>query len=127
MPPTTWHDVVTLLSSGRRLWPGRAVVSVKGGRQLNPAMVRDLRGTVESQRAELGLLVTMEPPTRGMVAEAQRSGTYTHPLTGHGYPRLQIATVADLLAGKGPKMPTAFLPYVKAKRGSMAQQGSLGL
>jgi hypothetical protein len=102
---------------------GRAVVSVKGGKQLNPAMVRDLRGTVESQRAEMGALVTLEPATRGMVEEARRSGTYQHPTTGRTYPRIQIATVGDLLAGKGLDMPTAFLPYVKAQMAKMNQLG----
>jgi hypothetical protein len=61
---------------------GRAVVSVKGGRQLNPAMVRDLRGTVESPRADMGLLVTLEPRTRGMLDEAHRSGSYPHSAYG---------------------------------------------
>ena len=106
---------------------GRAVVSVKGGRQLNPAMVRDLRGTVESQRADMGLLVTLETATRGMVDEARRSGTYTHPMTNRAYPRLQIITVRELLSGKQPDMPHAFLPYVKAKWKGMAQQGTLGI
>jgi hypothetical protein len=90
-------------------------------------MVRDLLGTVESQRAEMGLLVTLERRTRGMIDEARRSGTYTHPLTGRTYPKLQVVTVSELLAGHRPDMPTAFLPYVKAKRGSMAQQGSLDI
>ncbi|MPZ89948.1 MAG: restriction endonuclease subunit M, partial [Nitriliruptorales bacterium] len=76
---------------------GRVVVSVKGGRQLNPAMVRDLRGTTESQRAQMGLLVTLESPTRGMRDEARRSGTYIHPLTGRAYPLLQVVTIAELL------------------------------
>jgi DNA modification methylase len=106
---------------------GRVVVSVKGGRQLNPAMVRDLRGTVESQRADLGMLITLDEPTRGMREEARRSGTYTHPLTHHSYPLLQVVTVSELLAGRQPDLPAAFLPYVQAQRGGMAQQRTLGI
>ena len=113
--PTSEHDV------------GRIIVSVKGGQQVGPSMVRDLRGTVESQRADMGLLITLAEPTRGMLAEARRSGTYTHPLTGQRYPKLQVATVRDLLSGNEPDMPASFLPYVKARRGSMAQQGTLGI
>jgi hypothetical protein len=43
-------------------------------------------------------------------------------MTGTGYPRVQIITVAELLAGKRPKMPTAILPYIQAaaKPGSEA-------
>jgi hypothetical protein len=49
-----------------------------------------------------------------MTEIADHSGTYTAPLTGTNYPRVQILTVDDLLAGRRPKMPTAILPYVKA-------------
>jgi DNA modification methylase len=45
---------------------GRVLVSVKGGKSVNPAMVRDLLGTVESQKAEMGVLILMVPPTPGM-------------------------------------------------------------
>ncbi|MDP8931985.1 MAG: restriction endonuclease [Actinomycetota bacterium] len=106
---------------------GRAIVSVKGGHQLNPGMVRDLRGTVESQRADMGVLITLEPPTDGMLKEARRSGSYMHPTTGHSYPCVQVITVSDLLAGRQPHMPSAFLPYVKARRVGMAQQGTFGV
>jgi SAM-dependent methyltransferase len=57
---------------------GRALVSVKGGKMLNPGMVRDLIGTVQAQRAEMGLLLTLERPTRGMEEAARHSG----PLAG---------------------------------------------
>jgi hypothetical protein len=57
---------------------GRALVSVKGGKMLNPGMVRDLIGTVQAQRAEMGLLLTLERPTRGMKEAARHSG----PLAG---------------------------------------------
>lgn len=104
---------------------GRVLVSVKGGRQLGPAMVRDLGGTVNSQRAEMGILITLEQPTKGMVEEVCRSGSYTHPLTQRMFPRVQLITVAELLAGKHPQMPSAFLPYVKAKRARVGDQGIL--
>lgn len=34
---------------------GDVLVSVKGGRQLNPGTVRDLRGAIEREGAEMGL------------------------------------------------------------------------
>lgn len=97
---------------------GRILVSVKGGKQLNPAMVRDLRGTIERQKAELGLLITQSPPTAGMIDEANHSGSYTHPASGQVYPRLQIITTSDLLAGKRPQLPPTVLPYIAAARSS---------
>lgn len=43
---------------------GRILVSVKGG-ATNPGHVRDLVGTVESQRAAMGVFICMQEPTRG--------------------------------------------------------------
>ncbi len=94
---------------------GRVIVSVKGGRQVNPAMVQELVGAVHQHKGDMGIFICMTPPTKGMVEVANHSGSYEHPLTGARYPRVQIITIAELLDGKRPKMPTAILPYVKAK------------
>jgi len=83
---------------------------------LNPGMVRDLLGTVQSQRAEMGLLITLDRPTRGMEEAARHSGTFTWPVNRQPYPMVQLLTVSDLLSGQRPKMPTPFLPYIQAKR-----------
>jgi site-specific DNA-methyltransferase (adenine-specific) len=101
---------------------GTMVVSVKGGKQIAPTMMRDLVGTVQSHKADMGLLILLAKPTRGMTELADNSGVYEVPMTGTGYPRVQIITVAELLAGKRPKMPTAILPYIQAaaKPGSEA-------
>ncbi len=94
---------------------GQALVSVKGGHTVNPAMVNEIHGTVTSEHAEMGILITLTKPTRGMKEAADKSGNYTSGLTGQTYPKIQIVTVADLMAGKHPQMPTAILPYLKAK------------
>lgn len=94
---------------------GRILVSVKGGRQLNPAMVRDLSGTVEAQKAEMGVLITQHEPTRGMIDAANHGGTYTHPANGQTFPRLQIITTTELLEGKRPVLPLVLPPYVQAR------------
>ncbi|AVE00430.1 DNA methylase [Streptomyces phage OzzyJ] len=93
----------------------RVLVSVKGG-ATNPGHVRDLVGTVESQRAAMGVFVCMNEPTKGMVEAANHSGAYNHPANGQRYPKVQIMTVRDLIDGKRPKMPTALLPYFQAQR-----------
>jgi hypothetical protein len=95
---------------------GRALVSVKGGKMLNPGMVRDLIGTIDAQRADMGLLITLEHPTKGMEEAARHSGTFIWPFNQQPYPRVQLLTVRDLLNGQRPKMPTPFLPYIQAKR-----------
>ncbi|AFD25931.1 DNA methylase N-4/N-6 [Deinococcus gobiensis I-0] len=81
----------------------RVIVSVKAGRNLNPAMVRELRGTVEREKAAVGILLLAHEPTRGMTQEAASAGAYTW--GGRVYPRLQILTVAQLLAGQQPDLP----------------------
>lgn len=101
-------------------------VSVKGGKQLTPGMVRDLLGVISARRsAELGVLVTLHEPTRGMREAAAEAGTYLWPVTGKYFPRLQLADVRGLLAGKRPDLPPAYLPYVKAKRKHLGEQQAL--
>lgn len=95
---------------------GRVLVSVKGGKQLNPAMVRDLAGTLNTEKAELGVLIVQHAPTKGMIEAANRAGTYTHPANGQKLPKVQILTVADLLEGKRPHLPLLIAPYIAAKR-----------
>lgn len=104
---------------------GKALVSVKGGKQINPAMVRDLVGTVKSQGAELGVLITMTEPTSGMRQAASAAGTWTWDFANQDFPKVQILTVAELLSGKKPDLPPWYRPYVQAKAASDDEQ--LGL
>lgn len=97
---------------------GRILVSVKGGKTVGPQFVRDLLGTVETQKAQMGILVTMADPTKGVLDAVNHGGTYTLPVNGQTFPRVQTITVADLLSGKRPTMPLTLLPYIQAmKRG----------
>jgi DNA modification methylase len=103
----------------------RVLVSVKGGKQLGPQMVRDLGGTVVSQRASGGVLITLESPTRGMIEEVNRSGLFLAERHGKSFPKLQIITVADLLSGRRPKLPPTLLPYLPAQRRKDFQEEAL--
>lgn len=96
--------------------PGRVLVSVKGGGSVGPQFVRDLVGTVQTQKAEMGLLVTMAPHTKGMVDAANHAGSYTWPVNGQVFPRVQLTTVSELLAGKRPSLPPTLTPYIAAGR-----------
>lgn len=94
---------------------GSVIVSVKGGKTVNPAMVRELDGTVTANGAEMGLLITITKPTKGMRDAAQHTGSYTYELSGHTYPKVQLITIEELLNGKKVNMPTPLLPYKLAK------------
>lgn len=95
---------------------GKILVSVKGGKTLNPGMVRDLGGTVEAQKAALGILATLEPATKGVQDAIDHGGVYKHPANGQTYPRLQHIAITDLLDGKKPQMPPTVLPYIAATK-----------
>ena len=101
------------------------LVSVKGGNIIGPQFVRDLLGTVETQKAQMGVLITMAKPTRGVLDAADHGGTYTWPVNGQSFPRVQVVTIADLLAGKRPQTPTLMTPYAQAVR-APEQSGQLG-
>lgn len=76
----------------------KIIVSVKGGENVNVSMIRDLKGVLEREKAQIGLFVTLTPPTQPMIKEAITAGYYASPLLG-SYPRLQILTVDGLLSG----------------------------
>ncbi len=88
---------------GARISSKRVIVSVKGGQQVNPGWVRDLRGTLDRERkrgAEIGCLVTATPPTAGMEREAASAGLYQSPTWGRkgAFPCLQIVHCDTVLA-----------------------------
>ena len=78
------------------------ILSVKAGR-LHAPYVRDLRGVVEREKAALGVLLTLDEPTKAMRTEAASAGFYTSPWGNHA--KLQIVTVGELLEGKRIDMP----------------------
>jgi hypothetical protein len=78
------------------------IFSVKAG-ELHATYVRDLRGVVEREKAAIGVMISFQEPTKPMRAEAASAGFYASPWGEH--PRIQLRTVADLLAGKGINYP----------------------
>jgi hypothetical protein len=60
-------------------------------------------GVIEREKAPLALLITLREPTQPMVAEAAAAGFFDTPFGR--FPRIQIATVSDLIEGKVPKLP----------------------
>ena len=97
----------------------RIIVSVKGGANINVGMIRDLKGTLEREKAPIGLFITLEPPTKPMIAEAASAGIYQGG-NRKPYPRIQILTIEDLLGGHArpefPDMSMGTLTFKKAKK-----------
>lgn len=120
-------DGVVLFSDGPDSRPKRVVVSVKGGDRFTSSALRDLHGTMHRERAELGLLLTLKAPTREMLREAREAGVYRSEHWGREYPRIQIATIEDLLAGRYPSLPPSRRTFARAERqGGQARQPGLG-
>jgi hypothetical protein len=78
------------------------LISVKSGKTSSPH-IRDLVGVIDREKAAIGLLITLKPPTKDMRKEAADSGFYEPPWGRH--PRIQILTVEELLDGKKLDMP----------------------
>jgi len=82
----------------------QVIISVKAGKP-HLTYMRDLRGVVDRENAEIGVLITMQEPTQPMRSEAASGGFYESPVWGVSYPKLQILTIEELLEGKGIDMP----------------------
>jgi site-specific DNA-methyltransferase (adenine-specific) len=81
----------------------KAIVSVKGGDNVNVAMVRDLAHVVDREKARIGVFITLAEPTGPMKTEAVTAGFYE---TLYGkYSKIQILTIRELFEGKQPNIP----------------------
>ncbi|MGD0443446.1 MAG: DNA methyltransferase [Edaphobacter sp.] len=74
------------------------IFSVKGGHNIGVSEIRDLIGVLQRERAEIGVYISFEEPTKPMQKEAAEAGFYTSQ-DGSRYPRLQLLTIKDLLEG----------------------------
>ena len=104
----------------------KALVSVKGGKNVSVTMIRDLHSAMEREKAPMGVFLCAGEPTAPMRTEAAAVGLFESEATGKKYPRLQILSLADLFAGKRPDIPWVDGTVLKsAKREDMSSQGSL--
>jgi hypothetical protein len=100
----------------------QVILSVKAGHN-SVAHVRDLWGVVEREKAEIGVLITMQEPTSHMRSEAAGAGFYHSPGWNKDCPRLQILTVAELLTGKHIDMPPLGQVNVTFKKAPKSKGG----
>ena len=96
----------------------KAIVSVKGGKNLGVGMIRDLDAVVTEQKAQIGIFLTLHAPTRPMVDWAKGAGTYEVECFDP-VPRIQIVTIERALKD-GPRAVNTPLrhgsPFKKAAR-----------
>lgn len=85
---------------------GQAIVSVKGGENIHANHIRDLIGTMHSQRSKLGVFITLHEPTSAMMKAAREA----EPVDAGGKlrPGVQICTIKQLLSGQKPSLPVVY-------------------
>ena len=93
----------------------RIIVSVKGG-GYGPAAVRDLKGVVERENADMGILLALENPSKQSLSEAASAGRYQMPEVERTYPKIQIFTVEDYFNDIRPDLPDTSDTLKKAER-----------
>jgi DNA modification methylase len=76
----------------------KIIVSVKGGEHVSVTMLKDLIATIQKEKAEIGIFITLAEPTKPMITEAVSAGYYQSPKGD--IPKIQILTIEDLLSGK---------------------------
>jgi site-specific DNA-methyltransferase (adenine-specific) len=110
----------------------RALVQVKSG-HVKSGDIRDLKGTLEREGAQIGIFLTLEPASREMVTEAASAGFYHSDLWQKDYPRIQLLSVEELLNGvevRIPPTPSGSEAFKKAERAAKDgghKQGELGI
>lgn len=72
------------------------LIQVKGGNALNLSNVRDFANVIESNKALIGIMISMKPPTKEMKLVCEQMG-YAEWHGERKYPRYQILTIEDLL------------------------------
>jgi hypothetical protein len=107
--------------------PARTIiVQVKSGK-VSSRDIRDLVGVLDREKAVIGVLITLQPPTRDMTKEAVSAGLYSSPWGN--FPRLQILTVEDLLSGRDtaqyPRLNAATFKRAERKRRTQGEQTGL--
>ena len=80
--------------------PFKINVSVKSGR-IPANHIRELAGMLDKHSVRICVLLTLDEPSKEMLADAVAEGFYTYP-NGRKFPRIQILTVQDLFDGKRP-------------------------
>ena len=102
----------------------KAIVSVKGG-GVGVKDIRELIAVVDRERAKIGVYISLEPHTEPMKKEAAGAGLYDGP-TGN-VPKIQLLTIAELFAGKTPKVPLMERGFKTAAREERDDQSELDI
>jgi len=92
--------------------PKRVIVQVKSG-NVGVKDIRDLIGTVEREKAAIGVFITLKNPSKDMKQEAGDAGYYESEYFNRKYPKIQILTIDELFSGAVVNMPSELTTFKK--------------
>jgi hypothetical protein len=98
----------------------KVIIQVKSG-GVKRSDIATLKSDVEREKAQIGVFITLEHPTKPMNEEAATAGFY-EPLYGKKIPKIQILTIEELLGGKRIELPH-YSPADSFKKAPMQKKG----
>lgn len=103
--------------------PIKTAFQVKG-EKVQSKDIDALLGAMVKHKCELGIFLTIQPPTQSMLETVAHSGYYS--AAGFNYPRLQILTLEDFFVGKTLQLPSVNITFKNAQTTlKMIEQGNL--
>jgi site-specific DNA-methyltransferase (adenine-specific) len=97
----------------------KIIFQVKSG-GVKRADVATLNGDMAREKAALGVLITLEEPTKPMINEAKGAGQFWHETMAKNYDRIEIVTVRDIIE-KGKRLDIPMSLEVLKKAASKQQ------
>lgn len=92
------------------------IFSVKSDKKPHRSYVSELIGTMQIEKAVMGVLILLYNPTKDMVIEAKQAGKYKNKLFNMEYEKIKIVTVQDILNGQRLILPSMPKILKEAKR-----------
>jgi site-specific DNA-methyltransferase (adenine-specific) len=74
----------------------KIIFQVKSG-SVQRGDIAKLKGDMETLGAAMGILITLEEPTKPMVLNAKAAGQFKHEDMGRSYDRVQIVTIREIV------------------------------
>ena len=103
---------------------GKVIYQVKSGK-VGSKDIRDLMGVCAAENGDMGILITLEPPTRDMEMAVHSAGNVEIPIMGRSYPAIKIVTIQELMAGvRNDDLPLVY-EVVKSAQKQQVQDETL--
>ena len=104
----------------------KVVFQVKSG-GVQRGDVAKLRGDMDNIGAEMAVLITLEDPTRPMLADAKGAGHFHHDAMGRNYDRIRVVTIKDMIENHARMDIPMSLDVIKAAQKDSSSQSQLHL